>query len=55
MSDVAGFTWQDVKVLRPKWSKKRCEEVFENVRDNLHERLVEQGWEILEALVEWED
>ena len=55
MPDVAGFNWVDIQSLRPDWSQERCEEVFDIVEYNLHDRLFEQGWEILEALVEWED
>jgi len=55
--NVAGFTWKDVQVIYPQWTQEQCEEAFNEVYKNLHERLVEEGWEILKVLLqtrEWE-
>ena len=55
MAEVAGFTWVDIQSLRPDWSQERCKEVFDTVEYNLHDRLVETGWDILETLVAMEE
>jgi len=55
--NVAGFTWKDVQVIYPQWTQEQCEEAFNDVRKNLHEILVEEGWETLRVLLhvrEWE-
>ena len=55
--NVAGFTWKDVQHIYPEWSQEQCEKAFNDVYNNLHERLVEEGWEILKVLLqtrEWE-
>ena len=55
--NVAGFTWKDVQVIYPQWTQEQCEKAFNDVYKYLHERLVEEGWEILRVLLhvrEWE-
>jgi len=57
MSDVAGFSWKDVQGLKPEWTQEQCEQAFNYMHKKLHERLVEEGWDILKVLLainDWE-
>jgi len=60
MSNVAGFTWEDVQALKPEWTQEQCETAFNVMYKTLHERLVEEGWQVLKVLLainnwSWED
>lgn len=52
----AVVTWcaEDVQTLKPEWTLEQCEEFLENNVRHIQDRLIETGWEVLEALVTWE-
>ncbi len=45
------WTYRDIKTLRPRWSRERCEEFLRMNEDNIQERMVERGWAAIESLV----
>lgn len=53
----AAVRWSpyDVQTLRPSWSVERCEEWLQENQKYVAERLVELGWDVLEALLDPED
>lgn len=49
------WCWKDIRNIRPKWSKKKCEEFLERHDPKLSQSQVEQGWHYIElALVDYE-
>lgn len=53
---VVTINWcaEDVKSVRPKWSDKKCLEAIDSVGKYLHDRSIEEGWQILEVLLDME-
>jgi hypothetical protein len=53
MEKYATVTWtaDDVQTLRPEWSTEKCEEWLEMNQRYIQDRLVELGWEVIEALL----
>jgi len=53
----ADVVWSpdDVKTIRPTWSKERCEDELDIVENRLRDRTIELGWEVLEDLLPDED
>ena len=52
------IVWQveDIQSVRPSWTKKQCEEFLSEHKDNILERSVEEGWSVIETLLEiWHD
>ena len=49
----AAVKWSvdDVQSLRPSWSKERCRVWLMENEDYISERLIDLGWEVLEALL----
>lgn len=45
------WTYADIQTLRPRWSRERCEEFLRANSDNIQERMIERGWEAIEALL----
>lgn len=50
-----GWTPDDVKTIRPTWTLENCEEWLQDNERYLIERLIEIGWEAMEALITTED
>ena len=50
---MASVTWhaEDVKSLKPKWSLKKCNEWLEDNERHMQDRLIELGWEVMDALL----
>ena len=38
----------DVKTLKPEWSDEQCEDALDEIANNLIDRSIEIGWEIME-------
>jgi hypothetical protein len=49
----ATMSWavEDVKTLRPNWSKEKCEEWLEMNAREITDQLVERGWDVIETLL----
>ena len=45
------WCWKDIKTLKPKWTKKQCEEFLEKHDTKLSDTQVEQGWFFIELLL----
>lgn len=45
------WCYEDIKLIKPRWSKKRCEEFLECNEDNIRDRSIEFGWEMIEQLI----
>jgi hypothetical protein len=45
------WSWEDLESLRPDWSEDKCKESFDKVRKTLHDRSIEEGWDILRDLL----
>jgi hypothetical protein len=52
----AVVTWcaEDIQTIKPDWSLEQCQEFLESNVRNIQDRLIEVGWEVLDALVSWE-
>jgi hypothetical protein len=52
----AVVTWcaEDIQTLKPEWSLEECQTFLEENVRNIQDRLIETGWEVLDALVSWE-
>ena len=50
---MAAVTWhaEDVKTLKPNWSLERCNEWLEDNERHMSDRLIELGWEVMDALL----
>ena len=50
---LAAVTWhaEDVKTLRPNWSLDKCNEWLEDNERYMSDRLIELGWEVMDALL----
>lgn len=53
---VVNVSWcyEDVKTIKPKWSKKRCEKFLDDNKNNITERSIEFGWEVIKQLIQEE-
>lgn len=45
------WNYEDVKALRPRWSKARCEEELGSLESDIQDRMTERGWDVLEQLL----
>ena len=45
------WCWEDVKEIRPGWSKDKCLEQLHTIGRHLQDQSIENGWEILECLL----
>lgn len=45
------WTAEDVKTLAPVWSLEECEEWLRCEERHIQDRLIELGWDVLEALL----
>ena len=45
------WSWEDVRKLRPRWSRKHCEEALDRISRRLVDRSIEVGWEVMEDLL----
>jgi len=50
---MAAVTWhaEDIKTLKPNWSLKKCNEWLEDNERHISDRLIELGWEVIDALL----
>jgi hypothetical protein len=50
---MAAVTWhaEDVKTLKPNWSLEKCNEWLEDNERHMSDRLIELGWEVMDALL----
>jgi len=50
---LAAVTWhaEDVQTLKPSWSLKKCNEWLEDNERHMQDRLIELGWEVMDALL----
>lgn len=44
---------EDIEEIRPDWSKEKVDAVAQLVGEQLQDRSTEEGWEILEILLDW--
>lgn len=49
---VIKWAWEDIQLLRPKWSKNKCVVMLDQVAKRLEERSIELGWEVMEMLIQ---
>lgn len=42
---------EDIKELKPDWSKQECEEWLEDNEFDIRDRIVDAGWDIIRALL----
>lgn len=52
---VIKWAWEDIQSLRPKWSKKKCLVMLDQIANRLEERSIELGWEVMEMLIQMEE
>lgn len=52
---VIKWSWLDVQSLRPNMTKKQALEMLDNIGNNLQERSIELGWEVMETLIQMEE
>ena len=52
-----GVVWaaEDVKTLRPKWSLAKCEDFLARNDRHIQDRMCEQGWEVIETMLDMEN
>lgn len=50
---MAAVTWhaEDVQTLKPNWSLEKCNEWLEDNERHISDRLIELGWEVIDALL----
>ena len=51
------WSWEDIKGLREAWSQEECEAFIQKYQKPIHDRSIEEGWQIIEDLIsieEWE-
>lgn len=50
---LAKVTWhaEDVQTLKPNWSLEKCNEWLEDNEGHMQDRLIELGWEVMDALL----
>lgn len=53
---IATINWcgLDVKQLRPDWTDERCMDTLDSIARYLEDRSIEEGWNILETLLDEE-
>lgn len=51
---VCSIVWtaDDIKGLRPKWSKRKCQDWLEENARRIEDRSIELGWEVIECLLD---
>lgn len=56
MSNQTVIKWsaEDVQQLRKDWSLDKCQDFLDRNGRQLNDRLIEVGWEVLEALINCE-
>jgi len=45
------WCWEDIKTLRPDWSRQRCEIFLQENSRYITEAMISTGWEALESLL----
>jgi len=45
------WCWEDIKTLRPDWSRQRCEIFLQENSKHIAEAMVGTGWDALESLL----
>jgi len=45
--------WDDIQHLRPGWSIKQCQEALNNIAKQLQNGSIQEGWEIIENLLDY--
>lgn len=57
VNKYAEVSWcaEDIKGLRPNWSKKRAEEFLANNENHLRDRMTELGWEVIETFLSMDE
>jgi len=48
---AVSWCWEDVKTLRPNWSRARCEEFLRENSKHIAESMVSVGWDVMECLL----
>jgi len=43
------WCWEDIKTIKPGWSREKCEEFLEEHDSKLSQAQVEQGWHFIET------
>lgn len=51
---IIKWSAEDVQQLKTDWSLEKCQEFLDRNSRHLTDRLIETGWEVLDALVNWE-
>ena len=41
------WCWEDIKKVKPKWTKKQCEEWLEKHEEGLKEAMISTGWDLI--------
>ena len=41
------WIWQDVADQRPDWTEEQCCNFLDEIRDDLEDRSIERGWEVI--------
>ena len=50
------WTYEDIQDRKPDWSRDKCEEFLQEIEDDIRDRMIERGWEVIDnALAEHED
>lgn len=54
--EYAKVVWraEDVKSINGAWSLEKCEEWLQDNDDNISDRLIELGWEVMDSLLKME-
>lgn len=54
--EYAKVVWraEDVKAINGAWSLEKCEEWLQDNDDNISDRLIELGWEVMDSLLKME-
>lgn len=45
------WCWEDIKTLRPDWSRQRCETFLQENSRYVTEAMISTGWDVLESLL----
>lgn len=46
-----GWSWKDIESLKPDWNEDKCQEALESISGQLQDQLVEEGWNVMEVLL----
>jgi hypothetical protein len=52
MGCVITWCWEDIKELKPRWTKEKCQKWLDRNSERIIDRSVEEGWEIIRALLD---